>query len=99
MPKHMVSGAASWSFQRNKKPVGSAEKVTVTARALLQRINRKLAPDLEKVMACKQSSRSYNDLGDYYALDQNRNAIIAQHIDLEAWGREMGVLKDWEKLG
>lgn len=71
-------------------------KVAVSERALIQRINRKLAPDLEQL---KKNRSPGNELGDYYVLDLNRNFVTAQNVDPEALGRELGVLAEWETVG
>jgi hypothetical protein len=73
----------------------TGKKVRVSLRALIQRINRQLAKEDEKL--CK--ARVWNtDTGDYYVVDLNRNVIVGQHVDPEVWGRELGVLHPWEVL-
>lgn len=73
-------------------------KAPVSERALLARINRKLAKDGEKLLRCKQSSRAYAELGDYYIVDTGANVILSKNCDLECIGRESGVLAAWEKV-
>ncbi|HTQ03027.1 MAG TPA: hypothetical protein VMI54_04195 [Polyangiaceae bacterium] len=72
-------------------------KVPVTKRALIQRINRKIADDGE-VLKATRGERSRQELGDFYILDPNHNAIVNKHVDPEALGRELGVLKPYETL-
>jgi hypothetical protein len=67
------------------------KKMTITKRALLQRINRQLNKDLEQVKA-------YRNRDDFYHIDLKRKAIIAEHVDIEDLGREMKVLQPWEAL-
>lgn len=74
------------------------QKVTISERALLARINRKLKQDNEQVRKCKVDSRSYWDLGSYYVIDLSKNAVTATHVDLSKWGRELKVLADFEVL-
>jgi hypothetical protein len=79
------------------------QKVGVSERALLQRINRKLKPENETVKAARMYNAngvSYenSNLGRFYSIDLERNHIIDHHIDLEAYGRELGVLAAWEEL-
>ena len=74
------------------------QKVAISERALLARINRKLKQDNEQLRKCKVDSRGYVELGGYYAIDLNRNAVIATHVDLSKWGKEMKVLADFEVL-
>ena len=74
------------------------QQVPISERALFARINRALAKEGETLRRCRPDSRWSNELGYYYALDISRNAITSKHVDLEDWGREMGVLKPYEKL-
>jgi hypothetical protein len=71
------------------------EGVPVTMRALIQRINRKIAADGE-VLKTARGDRARLDLGAYYVIDVNRNFIASKHVDPEAWGRELGVLRPYE---
>lgn len=73
-------------------------KAPVSERALLARINRKLVKDGEKLLRCKQSTRAYAELGDYYVVDTGANVILSKNCDLEETGRELGVLAAWEEL-
>lgn len=90
-------------------PKAKQGKVPVTMRALIQRINRKLAKERDgwgthggghgdKLLACREMSRAYHDLGSYYTVDVGRNQIAATHVDPEELARELGVLKEWEKV-
>jgi hypothetical protein len=71
------------------------EHVPVAERALVARINRKLAKHGESLRRCPPSSRWHLELGDYYAIDLNVNAVVRQRIPLESWGRELGCLRPW----
>lgn len=71
--------------------------VPVSERAVIQRINRALAPRGKKM--CKtRGERAYLELGDYYVIDISRNRIVDQNIGLEAFARELGVLAPYERL-
>jgi hypothetical protein len=70
--------------------------VKLTDRALLQRINRKLKEQDKQVRKCRENSRSYNDLGSYYAVDVSRNSIAWLNVDLTELARELDVLRPWE---
>lgn len=60
---------------------------TITERALIQRINRRLAKEGERLCASRPRERA--NLGNYHTIDVNRNTVEAYHIDdLEAWARE-----------
>ena len=72
-------------------------KRTITTKALIQRINRKLKKEYQAL----RKSRGYREqqnLGEYYILDQYRNTIINSHVDIESLGREIKVLGDWEVM-
>jgi hypothetical protein len=72
------------------------QKVTVTERALIQRINRKLAKDGEKL----RTTRGHFEpsLGRHYVIDLNRNFVVRKQFDLEELGRQLNVLQPWEDL-
>ena len=71
-------------------------KVLVNARALLQRINRKLAEDQECVK--KTRGVAIRDLGEYYRLDLFKNRVMETDVDIEALARKLGVLHEFEAL-
>jgi len=71
--------------------------VPVTARALVQRINRKLA-EHDLVVRKTRGGRAESELGDFYTLNFRINGIVETRVDLEALGREEAVLRDWEHL-
>lgn len=77
-----------------RKPIG---KVPVSKRALFQRIARKLEKYGEALKSTR-GDRWRADLGDHYIIDMSRNVIVAAHIDLEEYGREIGALRDYEEL-
>jgi hypothetical protein len=83
------------------------QKVSITARALTQRINRSLDEVDEKLMARRAffyesggvRQKGYpTDTGRYYTVNTRSNFLVHSDIDLEAYGRELGVLADWEEL-
>jgi hypothetical protein len=78
--------------------MSAKQTVPVSVRALVQRVNRKLAARGEKLLATR-SSRNRLELGDYYAVRLNGNSVVAKHVNLETWGRELGALKPWESVG
>jgi hypothetical protein len=71
--------------------------VPVTTRALVQRINRKLARD-EKQLRAYRGGRWETTLGRYYVVDVNRNAIVDTDVNLETLARELDALRAWEAL-
>jgi hypothetical protein len=76
-----------------KKQVG----VPVTMRAVLQRLNRKLAKEDEK-MAKARGARARFDLGEYFILDTERNFVKCTNVDPVAFAKDYGVLADWETI-
>jgi hypothetical protein len=74
-------------------------EVPVSERALLARINRKLAHEGERVLKKRSAWAAWGPPErDFYAIDINRNMVIADHVDLESWGKELGVFAEWEVL-
>ena len=72
-------------------------RLRITARASYQRINRKLRQDGEQLRTARSQSVEHV-VGRYFIVDVCRNFIAAQHVDLEALGRELGVIKPWEEV-
>ena len=73
-------------------------KVPISERALLQRINRRLKPDLQAVKTVRDVGRRRLDYGFFYRVDYRMNAVLDHHLDLEEMGRDLGVLKPWEEV-
>ena len=71
-------------------------KIPVSTRALIARINRKLAHDNEKL--CRSRSvQTQVSVGEYFIIDAMRNIIMHQHVGLESLGKELGVFKPYER--
>jgi hypothetical protein len=71
--------------------------VPVTMRALIQRINRKLAKEGKALKAARGES-ARQQMGNYYVIDVNQNFLVRDHVDPEAEGRDLGVLQPWESV-
>jgi hypothetical protein len=78
---------------------------TVSERALIQRINRKIGGyDRGSCTAWGErlrktrGDRAWSDLGSFYTIDWNSNVIGDTHINLEQYGREVGALAERESL-
>lgn len=69
----------------------------VSIQALIKRINRRLRKDGERI-ATTRGERWRPELGDYYAKDIDRNVVTQKHVDPEAWGRDLGVLRAHEQV-
>ena len=72
-------------------------KVPVTQRALIQRINRALEKE-GQILKTTRGNKWRSSLGDYYVVDLNRNTMISTHVDLEELGREIKVLAPYESM-
>lgn len=75
-------------------------KVPVTTRAVVQRINRKLAGEgrLGRKLKATRGGRWRSTVGDFYVLDIDRNLVVEQHVNPEALARKLGVLEPWEQV-
>lgn len=73
-------------------------KAPISTRAVISRINRKLRPDMRRLRACRPNSRWWSDLGDHYIVDLDLNAVVDSHIDPEAYGRDLGVVRPFEQV-
>jgi hypothetical protein len=65
--------------------------IAISDRALLARVNRRLAKqdDPEIVRMCREDSRDFHGLGRYYVVDWFSNFVTSADIDLEQWAREL----------
>lgn len=76
-----------------------SKKVPVTTRALIQRINRKLAHEDEKLLTARlYRGHEDSNVGRYYIIDTRRNIIEDDHVDLETFARDLKVMEGWEEL-
>lgn len=69
----------------------------ISMRALLARINRKLAHQSESVRVTRGTKWSA-ELGPFYQKDDNFNTIVGKHVNPVSLGRELEVLKPWERV-
>lgn len=72
-------------------------KISVSERAVIQRINRKLRPH-DEMLRKSRGGRAMQSVGDYYVVNFDRNYIAQQDVDVEGLARELAVLKPWEKV-
>jgi hypothetical protein len=74
--------------------------VTVTERALVRRINRKLGklPFPQRLCVLAERSRGYYNLGRFHVVDVYRNAVLDWRVDLVERARDLGVLAANEQL-
>ena len=71
--------------------------MTITEPALIQRIRRKLR-QIQQMLRKARGERHQVDCGRYYVIDPYKNALIRHHVNLEAYARELGVLRENESL-
>jgi len=71
--------------------------VPVSERAVIARINRKLKQD-DEVLKATRGERARLDLGDYHVVNYRGNYVAQMNCDPERLGRELGVLKPFEKV-
>ena len=69
-------------------------KIPVTTRALTQRINR----ELRKVGKALKGRPGRGGSGRYYLVNLKRSVVAGENVDIEALGREMGVLEPYEEV-
>lgn len=72
-------------------------KAPVSRRAVLQRVNRKLAKD-GLTLKVSTGGQAQIEVGQYFVLDVKRGAVIERHIKLEQFAKKSGVLADWERM-
>lgn len=73
------------------------KKVVVSERAILARINRKLASDREAIRKSR-SVQMRASVGQFYRIDLMGNFISGYDIDLTRFAKELGVLRPWEEF-
>jgi hypothetical protein len=74
--------------------------VPVTVRALMARVNRKLAHD-GQILKVSRSVAEKQNLGNYHVVDTHKNTVVACHINnLEKWVSDEfpDMLRAYEKL-
>lgn len=76
----------------------TTNQTKVSERALLARINRKLAAKGEVMRKIPEASRWVSILGYYYVVDVGLNFIIRKDVGLEAEAHDLGVLKPGEEV-
>lgn len=76
----------------------NTRQVPVTERAVVQRVNRKLAAERVRLHKCRDGGRWESQLGTWYVVDLDVNGIAQTHVDLETYARELDVLAAWEAV-
>ncbi len=73
------------------------QQVPVTRMALIGRINRALRKQGEGLKKTR-GERAVQQLGEYYIVNFSGNYPADTDVDPEQVGRDLGVLRRWEKL-
>lgn len=73
-------------------------KAPITERALFARVDRHLAKQGERLRRARAGSKSFETLGQYYVVNQEKGTIQETKRDLESLAREYGLLAEWEEL-
>jgi hypothetical protein len=73
-------------------------KVPVSLRAVIQRVNRKLADEGQMGHKLKAARDSRRSAGDFYVVDIARAWIVQERVDPETLARELGALQPWEEV-
>jgi hypothetical protein len=73
--------------------MAKGRKAPVTLRAVIVRINRRLAAD---GLALRAARGRYG--GNHYLVDTNRNVIKPLDEDIAAYARRIGALAAWEEI-
>jgi hypothetical protein len=72
-------------------------KVPVSWRALVQRIDRKLAQQ-EQALKKARSAAMREELGPYYIVSWRFNRVEVTNVDPVALAKELGLLREWEEV-
>jgi hypothetical protein len=81
----------------NRRAFYSQKRVPISERALVQRINRKLAAQGE-VLKKTRGARAIQELGDYYVLDLHRNLLLNKDVDPVELAKVLRVLRRFERI-
>ncbi len=65
---------------------------TVTTRALIQRINRRLARNYQALRKTRLGARGWSELGEYYVIDTWKNTVVYVNTDPLTEAKELGCL-------
>jgi len=71
-------------------------RIPVLQRAVVGRINRKLATQKRQLLKSSKSQRPH--FGEYYVVDLDAGKVVDSKFDLEQFARKLGVLMTYEAL-
>jgi hypothetical protein len=73
-------------------------KISLSKRAVIQRIQRKLAKRGQMLRTYRRTLLPFHGAGDFCVIDLSRNEVIDTQSDLEAFAKELGVIQEYEIL-
>ena len=69
----------------------------ITRAALVKRVNRELACERRRLVACRRGSAERGQLGAYFLIDHHGD-VLETHVSLPSLARRLGVMQDYETL-
>ncbi len=102
MTKEKIPARVRTRIQRKKQALAENKwtedgRVSVSERALLQRINRCLPPG-RVLKRTRDGTQASFELGAYFVLDTTRNVAVQWRVDIAALARELHALEDFEAV-
>jgi hypothetical protein len=77
-------------------PPKQSDKIGLTRSAVIQRINRKLSANNERLRVTRNDERMLREVGHYYIVGEE--GVSRRNVDLETLARKLDILKPWERL-
>jgi hypothetical protein len=65
--------------------------IQISKQALVQRVNRKLSQEHKQLRAYRGK-----ESGGFFVIDLDKHVVVFKKVDVEAFARKLGVLKEWE---
>ena len=72
--------------------------ITDSERALIARVNRKIKDDELLLLKKTRGATALADVGEFYIMNPYRNVLMFHHVNLEAYAKDCGALRPYEKL-
>jgi hypothetical protein len=80
-----------------KQKKADPDRIPVTMRSVMQRINRKLRESGE-ILKTARGAQARGMIGDYYIISSRNGNIMRHHVNPEELGRKLGVLQNYEEV-
>jgi hypothetical protein len=78
--------------------VPKAKTITVTHRAMLQRLNKRLSKEGRMITTVRSLDGVKTPAGSFILVDVEKGALLDTNPNLEKLARESGALKPWEEV-